>query len=140
MKLSYLALVVILVASLESVAQQKVYKTTDAEGNSVFTDVPPKEGAEIVPLQSPNIAESVEVRPLPEPAAESRPAAKPQPQGEPTTYHGGNDDLREDLYEERRKRELHDRAREADGPPEQPPSTQPPARLAPSKRRPAGPR
>ena len=118
MKTSYLVLSLSLFLPLVGEAQEQVYKTTDAQGNTVFTDSPPTEEAERVELGSPNIADSVEVRPY-ETAAPPREnpstAVAESPQAAPV-YIGGDDDLRGDVSEERRKRELHDRATDGEKP------------------------
>ena len=51
-----LALLVVTVASLTSIseAHAAIYKTTDAEGNVVFTDVPPKDDAKSVEIKQGN--------------------------------------------------------------------------------------
>ncbi len=51
-----LALLVVTVASLTSIsdAHAAIYKTTDAEGNVVFTDVPPKDDAKSVEITQGN--------------------------------------------------------------------------------------
>ena len=118
MKTSYLALSLSLLLSVVGEAQEHVYKTTDAQGNTEFTDSPPTEEAQPVELGSPNIADSVEVRPH-ETAAAPRenpgPAAAESPQETPV-YIGADDDLRKDVSEERRKRELRDRATDGNTP------------------------
>ncbi len=118
MKTSYLVLSLSFFLPLVGEAQEQVYKTTDAQGNTVFTDSPPTEEAERVELGSPNIADSVEVRPQETTAApreKPTPVVAESPQGTPV-YIGGDDDLREDIYEEHRKRELLDRATDVEKP------------------------
>jgi len=135
MKTSYLALSLSLFLPLVGEAQGQIYKTTDAQGNTVFTDSPPTEEAERVELGSPNIADSVEVR-THETAAAPRenpsPAAAESPQETPV-YIGGDDDLSEDVSEERRKRELRDRATDGEKPAHLP-ANRPAPRPAPGKR------
>jgi hypothetical protein len=66
--MSRLLFVALLVFSLGSVAQQTVYRTTDAQGNVVFTDTPPTNGAQAdrVEIRTTNTVRPVEV---PSPAA-----------------------------------------------------------------------
>jgi hypothetical protein len=132
MKISYLALSLSLVLPLVGEAQEQVYKTTDAQGNTEFTDFPPTEEAQRVELGSTNIADSVEARPH-ETAAAPRenpgPAAAKSPQETPV-YIGDDDDLNEDVYEERRKRELRDRATDGVNTPAHLPANKPAARPA----------
>ena len=71
-----LGFVLALTTVLSGQALGQIYRTTDAEGNVVFTDTPPPGGAtEQVQLQHTNTAEAVEVPPPaaeePEPAVES---------------------------------------------------------------------
>lgn len=60
-----------------SVMAQQVYRSTDAQGNVVFSDTP-AEGSEAVNIDTPNIADSVETPP---PSSEPKlePAAEPEP-------------------------------------------------------------
>lgn len=97
-------------------AQAQVYETTDAQGNTVFTDVPPTEDAKIVDVDTTNIADSVEVRP-PEPKAPpaETPSRNIAPPTEVTTIDE-DDDLRDDLYENRRREEVRDRLPNTDRP------------------------
>ena len=130
MKISYLALPLSLILPLVVHAQEQVYKTTDAQGNTEFTDSPPTEGAQPVELGSPNIADSVEVRPQESAAAPGKnplPAAAEAPQGTPV-YIGGDDDPRKEVYEERRKRELRERATDGANTPEHLPAAKPHSR------------
>ena len=131
MKISYLALSLSLLLPLVGEAQDQVYKTTDAEGNTEFTDSPPTEDAQTVELGSPNISDSVEVQPH-ETAAAPRKNSAPagEPLENPVVYIGGNDDVRDDVYEERRKRELRDRATDGVNTPEHLPAHKPAARPA----------
>ena len=132
MKTSYLALSLSLLLSVVGEAQEHVYKTTDAQGNTEFTDSPPTEEAQPVELGSPNIADSVEVRPH-ETAAAPRdnpgPAAAKSPQETPV-YIGDDDNFNENVYEERRKRELPDRATDGVKTPARLPAVKPAARPA----------
>jgi hypothetical protein len=127
MKNSYFALSLSLLLPLASMAQQQIYETTDEEGNKVFTDAPPTEEAQRVELGTPNIADSVEVRPHETAAAprkNSSPAAAESPQETPV-YIGGDDNFKEDANEERRKRELRDRATDGVNTPEHLPAAKP---------------
>jgi hypothetical protein len=127
MKISYLALSLSLVLPLVGEAQEQVYKTTDAQGNTEFTDSPPTEEAQRVELGSPNLADSGEVRPHETAAApreNPRPTAAESPQETPV-YIGGDDNFNADAYEERRKRELRDRATDGVNTPAHLPATKP---------------
>ena len=62
MKIYLCALSLTLLLTPAVIAQQ-VYETTDEQGNTEFTDSPPTEEAKPVDLETPNIADSVEVRP-----------------------------------------------------------------------------
>lgn len=127
----YLSTLLLMAAVFGAVAQ--VYETTDEEGNTVFTDVPPSEGAKPLNVDSTNIADSVEVRPpAPEEPPRERPAPASAPEPDSTVIIGDNDDLREDLYEERRRRELRERLPGPDGPVDRPATGQP--RPAPAAR------
>ena len=135
MKIFYLALFPFLLLPLTVAAQQQIYKTTDEQGNTVFTDAPPTDEAKPVQLESPNIADSVEVRPYeptPAPRANSVPAAEPR-QDTPV-YVGGDDNLREEVYEAHRKRELRERAIDAENGPAQRPKAKPTPRPLPAHR------
>jgi hypothetical protein len=66
--------------SLSCVAFAQVYKSTDADGNVVFSDTP-AEGSEEVKISEPNVADPVEVPeyvpPAPEPqVVEEQPPAE----------------------------------------------------------------
>jgi hypothetical protein len=126
MKLPLLALFAFLLLPLTGEAQQQIYKTTDEKGNTVFTDSPPTEEAKPVQLGSPNIADSVEVRPHQlTPTAQVRPSVTEEsPQDMPMSI-GGNDDPRDDVYEAHRKRELRERATDGEHTPEHLPATKP---------------
>ena len=73
----------LLIVLLSGPTWGEIYKTTDEEGNTVFTDVPPTEQSELVDLPDANIADSVE--PAPRSEAEASPpsqksvGASPQP-------------------------------------------------------------
>ena len=69
------ALLAITVAlSLGNAALAQVYKSQDAEGNTVYSDMP-SPGAEKMDLPEPNVSESVEVPERPPEAPASRPGA-----------------------------------------------------------------
>jgi hypothetical protein len=105
---------------LSSVAWAEIYKTTDEEGNTVFTDVPPTEQSEVVDLPEANIADSVE--PAPRPAAEE-PPAKPPPgelRGQGAVYDEEDDDPYiysddPDLLEAKRAKERREKVIGDDG-------------------------
>jgi len=61
--MSRLLFVALLVVSLGTVAQQTIYRTTDAQGNVVFTDTPPEGNtqAERIELRPTNTVRPVEV-------------------------------------------------------------------------------
>ncbi len=118
MKTANLALLCLFLLSPVIGVQAEVYETTDEEGNTVFTDVPPTDDSRPLELESPNIADSVEVRP-PEPAAEppkEQPVQARENPESPPVYVDGDDDLREELYEERGRRELNERLPGAERP------------------------
>jgi hypothetical protein len=91
-------------------ADAQIYKSKDADGNTVFTDVPTGD-AEEVNLPNTNTADSVEVR-SPEPVKQSPDKTSSgqgkSEQGGPVVI-GGDNDLRDDIFAEQRRRELHDR-------------------------------
>ena len=134
MKIPLLTLVAFLLLPLTGAAQQ-IYKTTDEQGNTVFTDAPPTEEAKPVQLESSNIADSVEVRPPePEPTSQARPSVTEESSQDMPAYIGGDDDLREDVYEAHRKRELRDRATDGEHTPEHLPAARPAPRPLPAGR------
>ena len=53
-----------------SIASAQVYRTTDSNGNVIFTDKPPPGGAEEVKLNPTNTTPGTEMRAAPEPVAE----------------------------------------------------------------------
>ena len=112
MKISFCALSLSLLLTPAVIAQQ-VYETTDDQGNTVFTDNPPTEEAKPVDLETPNISDSVEVRPYESaPAPGNNPVSTGGELPEDTpVYLGGNDDLRDEHYEKRRKEALRDLSR-----------------------------
>ncbi|MFT4613528.1 MAG: hypothetical protein ACI9NT_000668 [Bacteroidia bacterium] len=135
MKLSLLALYVLLLTPLTGAAQQQIYKTTDEQGNTVFTNLPPTDEATPVPLQSPNIADSVKVRPH-QPTAFAPARANPSPaeeraEDEPV-YIGVDDNRRKDVIDPRKRRELRDRVTDGEHTPEHSPTTRPAARPLPA--------
>jgi hypothetical protein len=101
----------LLIVLLSKGAWGQIYKTTDEEGNTVFTDIPPSEKSEVVDLPAANIADSVEPAPRPAPQPETRKSPSgpesdevdPQP-GDNVTIIGDthNDRLEEQLAREKR--------------------------------------
>jgi hypothetical protein len=66
------------------VMAQEVYRSTDAQGNIVFSDTP-TQGSETVVIDTPNISDPVKVPPpsaTPAPAPKPKPAAAPLPESE----------------------------------------------------------
>jgi hypothetical protein len=66
------------------VMAQEVYRSTDAQGNIVFSDQKTP-GAETVVIDAPNISDPVKVPPpsaTPAPAPKPKPAAAPLPESE----------------------------------------------------------
>ena len=53
-----------------SIASAQVYRTTDSEGNVIFTDTPPPGGAEEVKLNPTNTTPATTIAPPPEPVVE----------------------------------------------------------------------
>ena len=125
MKIFLLALSVFFLTPLTAAAQQ-VYETTDDQGNTVFTDSPPTEEAKPLQLGSPNIADSVEVRPHEStPAPRGNPAPVGELSQETPVYIGGDDDLREDYRDARRQQEVRERATDDVNTPEHLPASKP---------------
>lgn len=62
------------------VTAQQVYRSTDAEGNTTFSDKPASDSEEVV-IDTPNLADPVAVPP---PSAEPAPAPEPTPEIEAT--------------------------------------------------------
>ncbi len=62
MQLHLTVLGCLLLASLQTIAEDKIYRTTDAQGNPVFSSIPTPH-AEQIDLQPTNSADPVEVRP-----------------------------------------------------------------------------
>jgi hypothetical protein len=126
MKAITLTLGSLLLLSPVLVVQGQVYETTDEEGNTVFTDVPPGEEAKPLNVDPTNIADSVKVRPPdPEEPPQERPAPVNTQQPESTVIIGGDDDIREEVHEERRRRELRERLPGPDGAADRPVTGQP---------------
>jgi hypothetical protein len=75
------------------VMAQQVYRSTDAQGNIVFSDKP-TQGSETVTIDAPNIADSVKVpAPQPEQAPEvANEEAAPAPKSESTNIQKEVDD------------------------------------------------
>ena len=109
---------------LTSMAQAQIYKSKDADGNVVYTDVPPTDEAKEVNLNPMNTADSVEVRPPETKQAEAQGrqvGGDAQPSGGDPVYLGTNNGLtRDKVNEEKRQRELHERAKESNGVPARP--------------------
>jgi hypothetical protein len=78
--------------ALHSAAWAEIYETTDAQGNTEFTDSPADEGAEVVELQQTNLADAPQPEAQTEEQAETV-AVEQQPVGENNTIiiHDGND-------------------------------------------------
>ncbi len=56
MKLFVSSLLLLCLALAANGAEKRIYKTVDADGNTVFTDIPPKEGrTEVLTLEKPNV-------------------------------------------------------------------------------------
>jgi hypothetical protein len=126
MRIFYFALSISLFLPLGVEAQQQIYETTDEQGNRVFTDAPPTEEAKPVELGTSNIADSVEVRPHePTPVPRKNPAPAGELSQETPVSIGGDDDLREDYYEARRKRELGEHVTDGKNTPEHLPAAKP---------------
>ena len=58
-----------------SLANAQVYRTTDSNGNVIFTDTPPPGGAEEVKLNPTNTTPATDIRPIPELEADDGEAA-----------------------------------------------------------------
>lgn len=134
MKLSLLALCIFLLTPLTGTAQQ-IYKTTDEQGNTVFTDSPPTKDATAVQLNPSNVADSVEVRPHQASAAKPAPA-KTSSVEEKTedvrVYIEDDDDRRGDLIEARKRQEIREHITDGEHTPENLPATKPAARPLPA--------
>ena len=64
MKLFVSSLLLLCLALAANGAEKRIYKTVDADGNTVFTDIPPKEGrTEVLTLEKPNVFASDEAIP-----------------------------------------------------------------------------
>ena len=70
-------LLLVLTLMLGSAAQAQVYRTTDENGNVVFTDTPPPGGAEEVKIKRTNTTPATEIAPPPAP-----PEEEPEAEGE----------------------------------------------------------
>jgi hypothetical protein len=117
---------IFLVLLLGNSAWAEIYKTTDKEGNTVFTDAPPTEGSEVVDLPEANIADSVE--PAPRPAIEQTPAPQPASAGSSGATYEQQEQSQEydddpyivyddpDAVDARRVRERKEAIIEGDGP------------------------
>lgn len=88
----------LLALTLHSAAWAQIYETTDAQGNTEFTDSPADEGAEVIELQQTNLADA----PQPEPQDEEQTATaaveqEPVEENNTVIIHDGNDN---DGYDE----------------------------------------
>ncbi len=63
-------LLLLLALTVSSVASAQVYRTTDEQGNVIFTDTPPPGGAEEVKLNRTNTTPATELAEPPEPTEE----------------------------------------------------------------------
>jgi hypothetical protein len=90
-------------------ALAEIYKSKDAEGNTVFTDKPATQEAKPVELAPTNIAEPPEEMPEPveAPAAAPAPQAPAPAEGGDVVIIGGNDEL-----DERVERRIIERRRD----------------------------
>ncbi len=68
--------------SLSSVAFAQVYKSYDADGNVIFSDKPTQDSRE-VEVTKPNVSDSFEIPPPPEPTDELPPETEPEAEPEP---------------------------------------------------------
>lgn len=105
----------VLTASLPAIAEDKIYRSTDAEGNPVFSSMPTPDATE-VDLPPTNAADAVEVRPpAPEQAKPRRPVRPEQPDSEmredeedPAVVVGDDDDW-DVIYTDDGRERLRDR-------------------------------
>ena len=100
-----------LLMGLSSTGYAQVYKSTDADGNVVFSDTPAA-GSEEIQVSEPNVADSVEVPAYvpPDPAAAAAPeVTEEQPQPVVIVINEDDDDddgsrnLREKLHKANRR-------------------------------------
>jgi hypothetical protein len=76
----FCSLLCLALLNFNSVVFAQVYKSYDAEGNVVFSDVPARDSKE-VEVTEPNVSDSLEIPPTP--AAESPPETELEAQPEP---------------------------------------------------------
>ena len=95
----------LLALALNSAAWAEIYETTDAQGNTEFTDSPPSPNAEVIDLQQTNIIDAS--------TPESQEVSSPQPvvgeeapdqENRTVIIHDRNDD-EDDVYDEYLHRE-----------------------------------
>jgi hypothetical protein len=92
-RVSTLFLFYILVAALSGPASAEVYESKDAQGNTVFSDMP-SQGAAEVKVPPTNSADPVAITPRPPPSPET-PA---KPRKSPANPAGSQDEERDDDY------------------------------------------
>jgi hypothetical protein len=114
-RVSKLFLFCIVAAALSSPASAEVYESKDAQGNTVFSDMPSKGAAE-VKVPPTNSADPVAITPKPTPSPET-PAKKPrkssansqdEERDDDYLYYGGDYDRDEIDDETRRERRRED--------------------------------
>lgn len=97
---------IFLALGLSNTALAQVYKSTDADGNVIYSDTPAADSQE-VEITKPNIADPVEVpatEPTPEPEPEATEAQKREPGDELVgEVYVKDDDGRKHLRELRRR-------------------------------------
>ena len=76
----FCSLLCLALLNFNSVVSAQVYKSYDAEGNVVFSDVPARDSKE-VEVTEPNVSDSLKIPPTP--AAESPPETELEAQPEP---------------------------------------------------------
>lgn len=87
---------------LNSAAWAEIYETTDAEGNTVFTDAPVNAGSDVVDLPQTNIADAPAQVPKEEQHSDSIAIEQAPAEGKETVIIHDADS---DVYEERLRRE-----------------------------------
>ena len=115
MKKHLLVLSCLLAASLPALTEDKIYRSTDAEGNPVFSSMPTPDATE-VDLPPTNAADAVEVRPpAPEETQPERPVRQEQSEVEdrgdnedPAVIYGDDDDW-DVIYSDDDRERLRDR-------------------------------
>ena len=88
-----------LMLGLSCTLQAQVYKSTDADGNVIFSDTPAGDSEE-VEIPEPNLADPVEV-------PEYVPPPKPQPEPAGPIDRKNEEELVGEVYEYDRKRDRH---------------------------------